>query len=305
MVVRSGRDGDVTPSLRSHDNAGRRGRPRAERVGFEPTVNLAAHNALAGRPDQPDSGTSPGGAHPTVPPDPRRPLRPTLMRRKLVGGLPAERSRQRRDICPWAAGHPAQHAGRRSSRRRCTCRSGPTDGHEMSRVTRPSAREPGVAAVTLPPATSRRPGRGRHPRRRCRSCPSTPRGIDTPVPGTAWPRRGRRTRPCGNLPAPEPTEVVAPRAGVQAARREARLLSVRRVVSSLQHRGSGGGEAAATTFRHPPATGGCRQRRDGSSRRPGLRPTSDGRSSSPDRPRSPGLGPPRAAAQSRLLRRPR
>ncbi len=139
------------------------------------------------------------------------------MRRKLVGGLPAERSRQRRDICPWAAGHPAQHAGRRSSRRRCTCRSGTTDGQEMSRVTRPSAREPGVAAVTLPPATSRRPGRGRHPRRRCRSCPSTPRGIDTPVPGTASPRRGRRTRPCGNLPAPEPTEVVAPRADVQAS----------------------------------------------------------------------------------------
>ena len=46
------------------------GRLRAERVGFEPTDRLAPINALAGRPDQPDSGTSPDvAAHCSGQPD--------------------------------------------------------------------------------------------------------------------------------------------------------------------------------------------------------------------------------------------
>ena len=48
---------------------------RAERVGFEPTDRVAPITSLAGRPDQPDSGTSPASANGTH----RRPVAPHAM----------------------------------------------------------------------------------------------------------------------------------------------------------------------------------------------------------------------------------
>lgn len=139
----------------------------AERVGFEPTVSLAAHNALAGRPDQPDSGTSPWW---------RSPYRPARSSAPGVGSVSgsAETSRQRRDTCPWPAGHPARHApddgrggGARGQRRRTTFRRRP----------RPPRAEPG----------SLRSARRRSPQRR-RAAPGTAGTSDGGL-GLANPRR--------------------------------------------------------------------------------------------------------------------